>query len=94
MYASDLEASERIVSSIRAQMAGDLSSAELRLNDPWNGVSLSYSVAPSVFLVMELLSWAFFSVLLTAAVLVLKRRGLRKRKELWRREAERLGLVQ
>jgi hypothetical protein len=95
-YDSDaqlINASERIVSAVRAQMAGNLLSGEQSSIDMWNGASLSYSVAGGVVIAMVLLSWAFLSISLFATTSALKRRRLRNRRQLWREEVERLGLA-
>jgi hypothetical protein len=88
-----MNASERIVSSVRDQIAGNIPSEELRTSNMWNGASLSYSVAGGVKVAMILLSWALLSLSLIATTLALKRRSLRKRRQLWREEVERLGLA-
>ena len=84
-------ASERIVSSIRAQMAGKIGEEQM-LTDVFNGSWLSYSLSGSVITAMIVLCMAFMSVVLVAMISAWRRRSVAKQRQLWRTEFRRLGL--
>lgn len=86
-------ASEKIVAALRAQMSGNLPSEERMLDDPWNGISLHYSVSDGVVLATGFLSWVILGSLLIAGASGASRYRLRRRRKLWHREAERVRLA-
>jgi hypothetical protein len=88
-----MNASERIVSAVRAQRTGNLPPQDVMLTDLWNGTSVSYSVADSVVITICVLAWVILSFLFFAVFRGLERRVLQKRQALWRSEVERLGLI-